>query len=398
MSPGPSRTAVVLCDIAGSEGGTESYLARIIPELARAGVAITLRARRVVDAQAFGVSAAPIAWASDAEAPSPPAAAEVVALLDAVRPDLVLLSNVFDPGVMRAARAAPRAIVRVHDHRLFCPHGDRIYPQFRAMCSRPMGTACLVNAIVHGCVEGPRAGTLRRLRARETLRDAVCDLDSIVVSSQFMAGLCALNGVARKRIAVIPPPVAAESLAMPPAPMPDGRRLLFAGRLVRDKGLHSLVRALARIPAERRPALDVAGRATADSRSAEALAAGSGVTLRMLGQLEPAGVARAMDQVRAVAVPSLWPEPFGLVGIEAYARGRPVVAYAAGGIPEWIGAGGIAVTPGDEAGLARAIVEVMEDGRWNDLAASGRHQAMRYSPAAHVAALIDRCFAPSPAP
>jgi glycosyltransferase involved in cell wall biosynthesis len=378
----------------GSEGGTESYLARVIPELARAGIAVTLRARRVIDAHAFGVVATPIAWSSDSEPPSAPAAAEVAALLEGLRPDLVLLSNVFDAGVMRAARAAARAFVRVHDHRLFCPHGDRVYPQFRAACSRPMGYACLVNAVVHGCVEGVHAGTLRRLRAREVLRDAVCDLDGVVVSSQFMAELCAINGVARERIVVAPPPVSDESLALPPAPMPVERRLLFAGRLVRDKGLRSLVRALARIPASVRPLLDVAGAATAESRSVEVLAARLGVGLRLLGRLDPAGVLGAMDEARAVAMPSLWPEPFGLVGIEAFARGRPVVAYAAGGIPEWLGGGGIAVAPGDEAGLAGAVVEVLDEGRWKDLAGEGRRQATRYTPRAHVASLLQHCFSP----
>lgn len=37
-----------------------------------------------------------------------------------------------------------------------------------------------------------------------------------------------------------------------------------------------------------------------------------------------------------VVVPSVWPEPFGLVGIEAMSYAKPVVAFAVGGIPEWL--------------------------------------------------------------
>ena len=54
-------------------------------------------------------------------------------------------------------------------------------------------------------------------------------------------------------------------------------------------------------------------------------------------------------------MPSLWPEPFGLVGIEALAAGRPVVASATGGIGDWLedGVGGLMVPPGDPGALAR---------------------------------------------
>ena len=42
------------------------------------------------------------------------------------------------------------------------------------------------------------------------------------------------------------------------------------------------------------------------------------------------------QNARLLVVPSRWPEPFGMVGIEAMARGRPVVAFSNGGIPDWL--------------------------------------------------------------
>jgi len=41
-------------------------------------------------------------------------------------------------------------------------------------------------------------------------------------------------------------------------------------------------------------------------------------------------------QCRVVAVPSVWPEPFGLTGLEAASFGKPVVAFDVGGIPQWL--------------------------------------------------------------
>ena len=57
--------------------------------------------------------------------------------------------------------------------------------------------------------------------------------------------------------------------------------------------------------------------------------------------------ADALDRADLLLVPSLWPEPFGMVGVEAARRGVPSVAFAVGGIPEWLidGATGTLVPP-----------------------------------------------------
>ena len=63
-------------------------------------------------------------------------------------------------------------------------------------------------------------------------------------------------------------------------------------------------------------------------------------------------------------VPSLWPEPFGLVGLDAASLGRPAVAFNVGGIKEWLtdGHNGLLVEPSaGEEGLARAMVSLLDD-------------------------------------
>ncbi len=87
-------------------------------------------------------------------------------------------------------------------------------------------------------------------------------------------------------------------------------------------------------------------------------------------------------------MPSLWPEPFGLVGIEAQARGRPAVAYDVGGIGDWIGGAGLAVPRGDERALAAAIRTVLGAHRWPAFAAAARTRAEAYRLDRHVENLL----------
>jgi glycosyltransferase involved in cell wall biosynthesis len=66
-----------------------------------------------------------------------------------------------------------------------------------------------------------------------------------------------------------------------------------------------------------------------------------------------------------LVVPSVWPEPFGLVGPEAGLRGVPVVAFAVGGISDWLvnDVNGY-LAPGDPPtpdGLAEAILRCLSD-------------------------------------
>ena len=96
-----------------------------------------------------------------------------------------------------------------------------------------------------------------------------------------------------------------------------------------------------------------------------------------------------------VAMPSLWPEPFGLVGLEAGALGVPAVAVATGGIGQWLtdGVNGVAVPPpADERTFGEALARVLGDK--NQLAAlrAGAHRvAMSKTVADHVDRL-DRLF------
>ena len=114
------------------------------------------------------------------------------------------------------------------------------------------------------------------------------------------------------------------------------------------------------------------------------------VTFR--GWLQGDALVNAYREAAVVVVPSRWPEPFGIVGIEAMAHGRPVVAFSVGGIPEWLenGVGGVLVPPGDVIAMGERIGALLADpAEAERIALLGRARVMReFSEEAHLSSLV----------
>lgn len=159
--------------------------------------------------------------------------------------------------------------------------------------------------------------------------------------------------------------------------------LLFFGRLdLFHKGLDLLLRAMARLAPERRGLeLIVAGRGR-DAAAVAALARQLGIErrVRIMCDVSEAQRLELFAGARVLLMPSRF-EGFGMVAAEAMAAGVPVVAAAAGALPEVVGPdGGILVHPNDAAALATAVATLLDDpDRRAELGRGARRRARRFS-------------------
>jgi glycosyltransferase involved in cell wall biosynthesis len=113
--------------------------------------------------------------------------------------------------------------------------------------------------------------------------------------------------------------------------------------------------------------------------------------LRLLGTCDDACMQELYAAASVVIAPSLWPEPFGIVGLEAMAHGRPTVAFARGGITDWLddGVTGLLVRRVTAKAFAASVLSLINDpGRAERLGAAGRQRIIaEYTAEPHLAAL-----------
>jgi glycosyltransferase involved in cell wall biosynthesis len=86
-------------------------------------------------------------------------------------------------------------------------------------------------------------------------------------------------------------------------------------------------------------------------------------------------------------MPSLFPEAFGKVGVEAMSSGRPVVASDAGGVRDWLdpGINGLLVRPGNSEDLTAALIKILDDpSRTERMGLSAHQTAQRFSLELHA--------------
>ncbi len=274
----------------------------------------------------------------------------VRSILRRERPDIAHVNKLrgLSPSVWAAARAEGIPIVHTcRDYELFSPEGTlesrvgawaergawllRPYAAFRAWLSRAVAAAVAPSRYTLD------AHVLRGFFPRAVAR--------VIPNSHGMT----LAELDRIRAA---------------SPVSDSGevRVLYLGRLERAKGVDLLCEAVARCAA-RYPnlRLDVAGWGTLETALRREY--GGHPQIVFHGAVFGEDKARLLAACDAVAVPSVYPEIFGIVVVEAYAYGKPVLAARSGGLPELVADGetGWLVPPRDVDALAEAVGRVAAD-------------------------------------
>lgn len=378
----------------GPIGGVETYLRGVVPALVARGHEIAvLFERRLEPSTAPAGSADPYAGCAAEWCTATDDLAGVLASARAWRPDAVWLHGLENAALEDALLALAPAVLHLHNYDGLCATGERLHRwPAPTPCARAMGAACVAMNFSRHCGALHPAAFAAGFQRQRRRAAAWPSYRRLLVASRHMAAAIAQSGRPAPPVSVIPYPLLAPRADAPPAAEGTPHRLLMLARLTRGKGGDVLLRALARIePRLPQPVSVVIAGDGPEQAPLGRLARRLGLQVSLPGWAGDGQRQALLAACDVLAVPSLWPEPFGLTGLEAAAQAIPAVAFAVGGIPEWLvpgATGELAPSPPTVEGLAAALARLLTDpARWQRQRHAAWQHSAHFTLAGHLDAL-----------
>jgi glycosyltransferase involved in cell wall biosynthesis len=278
-------------------------------------------------------------------------------ILSTIRPDLVYFHHFSHETALQALLQDYPTVGMLHDYLPVCIRDSRRGYFSKRLCQSPLGVTCLLRG------HFIRRSTTQRNRLRlvgvhhhRRLLQVLKSMPLLIVASKGVQAAYMENGFRQEQLAVLPlftslPDGKIESS------YPRPRNLLFMGRLTdKYKGADFLMSVLSRCRQSFMTTIIGEGAYLPAVRSS-CRRLGLEHRVRFQGWTTAERVHEQYQQSFGLVMPSLWAEPFGLVGLEACANGTPVVAFDVGGISEWLAEGknGFLVPYLDEKAMAEKL-------------------------------------------
>ncbi len=264
-------------------------------------------------------------------------AAVVPRVLDMFGPDVIYLHKMADLAVIKALLASRVPVVRmVHDHDLYCMRSYKYNVFTRRICTRALSPFCIFpcGAVVARNVNGwPPVKWVSYLDKVEEIK-LNKQVDRLLVGSNFMKEELVRNGFDPDKVEIHPPVPPPGDPALR-ASFSDRNIIIYAGQIVRGKGVDVLISALAALETQFECYIFGDGN---HRPFCEKLARSLGLAshVHFKGHVPQEELKLYYREASLIVVSSLWPEPFGAVGLEGMRYGLPVVAFDAGAIKEWL--------------------------------------------------------------
>lgn len=282
-------------------------------------------------------------------------------LIERTQPELVHIHGFIhemSTSILPALKAAGLPVVQtLHDYKPACPNttfvsndriceackGGRYYNMTRQRCKRGSLSASML--------------ATAEMYFHDIFRLYQPNIDHFIAPSRFMREKMIEHGI-NTPIDAIPNFINPDSFR---AVYESDNHFVFAGRLVRVKGIMTLLEAMRHVGGD--AVLKIAGAGELEPEMRQFVAAHNLTNVQFLGHLGTDELANLVQRAIFTVVPSEWYENYSMTVIESLACGTPVIGADIGGIPEQVrdGWNGHLFAPGDAAGLAAKIQHLVDN-------------------------------------
>lgn len=303
-------------------------------------------------------------------------------------PDVVHVHNLGNPFMIKEISKLVPVVRSVHDYRLICPMEFKIKPD-GSLCQEKTGGVCLQCMAQFGiCINTAKKRLFQKLQEVEVNHN----LSRIIVGSQYVKEQLILNGFPEEKISLLPYFVLKKNCLKKRSVLMDKKNILFIARGIEAKGLISLLEAFALLK-DKKATLTAIGSGPAFNQGkkyAGRLKISS--RINFTGWVKHDLLDYFYQMCRLAVIPSLWPEPFSFIGLDAMIFGKPVVAFDTGGIPDWLEdkKTGFLVERGNVKQLAEKIDLILTDSNLgNKLGQEGYKRVKeKFMAQAHISNLV----------
>lgn len=280
-------------------------------------------------------------------------------IIEKEKPDVINLHLVFNPGLIDLIRTEWPLVRSVHSPHSYCLR-YKLFETTDSVCDNRLDYHCLLNAYFKRCAD-PRPWNLIKSwqKCRQEL-ESNQKVNQIVVFSDYMKDCLLQNKLRHNQVSVLPYFTNIQTQTDPNKRSAENI-ILYVGRVTKEKGLDYLLRAVRQISTDYK--LVVVG----DGwylKNIKSLAHRMGLTDRVEfpGWTSHKNLSSYYLDCSMLVIPSIWPEPFGIVGLEAMSHAKPVIAFNVGGISNWLESGetGFLIEPKDVKEMTAKIELLLE--------------------------------------
>ena len=282
-------------------------------------------------------------------------------IITQTQPEIALFYNTFpliSPAAYYACDSAGVPVIQtLSNYRLICP-GTNLYRNGK-ICELCISKGVRWPGIRHSCYRDSLGGTAvvaAMLAFHALMKTWKLKVHTYIALTEFSKRKFISGGLPADRIVVKP-----NFISPDPGPrIGESNYALFIGRLSREKGIGTLLRAWDLIPGL---PLIVAGDGPLMKMVDEAATRDGGTNIQPLGWRSRDEIIGLIKGALFVVVPSECYEGFPVTIVEAFACGVPVIGSRLGGVGEVIrhGYSGLLFEPGDATGLAAAAQSLWQD-------------------------------------